>query len=105
MRASKLYAPTLREVPAEADIVSHQLLMRAGYIRKAAGGIYSYLPLALRVLRKIEAIVREEMNAEDAQEVLMPITQPAEIWQESGRWDVLRIGMAGCFVLVLHMKR
>ena len=88
MRASKLYAPTLREVPAEADIVSHQLLMRAGYIRKAAGGIYSYLPLALRVLRKIEAIVREEMNAEDAQEVLMPITQPAEIWQESGRWDV-----------------
>ncbi|MFA6075868.1 MAG: proline--tRNA ligase [Negativicutes bacterium] len=88
MRASKLYSPTLREVPAEAEIVSHQLLMRAGYIRKSAGGIYSYLPLALRVLKKIEAIVREEMNAEDAQEILMPITQPAEIWQASGRWDV-----------------
>ena len=88
MRASKLYSPTLREVPAEAEIVSHQLLLRAGYIRKSAGGIYSYLPLALRVLKKIEAIVREEMNAEDGQEVLMPITQPAEIWQASGRWDV-----------------
>lgn len=88
MRASKLYSPTLREVPAEAEIASHQLLMRAGFIRKSAGGVYSYLPLAMRVLKKIEAIVREEMDAEDAQEILMPIIQPAEIWQESGRWDV-----------------
>ena len=88
MRASLLYAPTLREVPAEAEVPSHQLLVRAGFIRKSAGGIYSYLPLAVRVLRKIERIVREEMDAEGAQEILMPITQPAEIWEESGRWAV-----------------
>lgn len=88
MRVSKLYAPTLREVPAEAEVVSHQLMLRAGFMRKAAGGIYSYLPLAWRVLRKIEKIVREEMDAKGSQELLMPIVQPAEIWQESGRWDV-----------------
>ena len=88
MRVSKLYAPTLREVPAEAEVVSHQLMLRAGFMRKAAGGIYSYLPLAWRVLRKIENIVREEMDAKGSQELLMPIVQPAEIWQESGRWDV-----------------
>ena len=88
MRVSRLYAPTLREVPAEAEVVSHQLMLRAGFMRKAAGGIYSYLPLALRVLKKIEYIVREEMDQAGAQELLMPIVQPAEMWQESGRWDV-----------------
>ena len=88
MRVSKLYAPTLREVPAEAEVVSHQLMLRAGFMCKAAGGIYTYLPLAWRVLKKIERIVREEMDAKGSQELLMPIVQPAEIWQESGRWDV-----------------
>ena len=88
MRVSKLYAPTLREVPAEAEVVSHQLMLRAGFMRTAAGGIYTYLPLAWRVLKKIERIVREEMDAKGSQELLMPIVQPAEIWQESGRWDV-----------------
>ncbi len=88
MRVSKLYAPTLREVPAEAEVVSHQLMLRGGFLRKAAGGIYTYLPLAWRVLRKIEKIVREEMDAKGSQELLMPIVQPAEIWQESGRWEV-----------------
>ena len=88
MRVSKLYAPTLREVPAEAEVVSHQLMLRAGFMRKAAGGIYTFLPLAWRVLKKIERIVREEMDAKGSQELLMPIVQPAEIWQESGRWDV-----------------
>lgn len=88
MRVSKLYAPTLREIPAEAEVVSHQLMLRAGFMRKAAGGIYTYLPLAWRVLKKIERIVREEMDAKGSQELLMPIVQPAEIWQESGRWDV-----------------
>ena len=88
MRVSKLYAPTLREVPAEAEVVSHQLMLRAGFMRKAAGGIYTYLPLAWRVLKKIERIVREEMDAKGSQELLMSIVQPAEIWQESGRWDV-----------------
>jgi prolyl-tRNA synthetase len=88
MRASKLYAPTLRETPAEAEVVSQQLMYRAGFIRKAAGGIYNYLPLALRVLKKIERIVREEMDAAGGQELLMPIVLPAEMWQETGRWDV-----------------
>ncbi len=88
MRASKLYAPTLRETPAEAEIISHQLMYRAGFIRKAAGGIYSYLPLAWRVIGKIERIVREEMDAGGGQELLLPIVLPAEMWQETGRWDV-----------------
>lgn len=88
MRMSNLYAPTLREVPAEAEVVSHQLMLRAGMIRKATGGVYSYLPLALRTLRKIEQIVREEMDAKGGQEIAMPIIQPAEIWQQTGRWDV-----------------
>ena len=88
MKMSNLYAPTLREVPAEAEVVSHQLMLRAGMIRKAAGGVYSYLPLAWRVLRKIEQIVREEMDAKGGQEIAMPIVQPAEIWQQTGRWDV-----------------
>lgn len=88
MRMSKLFAPTLREVPAEAEVVSHQYLLRAGYIRKTAAGVYSYLPLAWRVLHKIEAIVRQEMDRADGQEVLLPVLHPAELWQESGRWDV-----------------
>lgn len=88
MRVSQLYAPTLREVPAEAEVVSHQLMLRAGLIRKAAGGFYTYLPLAWRVLKKIEEIVREEMDAKGGQELAMPIVQPAEMWQETGRWDV-----------------
>ncbi len=88
MRFSSLYAPTLREVPAEAEVASHQLLLRAGFIRKAAGGIYTYLPLAWRVLNKIAQIVREEMDLKGGQEIAMPIVQPAEIWQESGRWSV-----------------
>lgn len=83
-----MFAPTLREVPAEAEVVSHQLMLRAGFLRKSAGGMYNYLPLAWRVLKKIENIVREEMDASGAQELLMPIVQPAEIWQESGRWGV-----------------
>ncbi len=87
MRASRLLMPTLKETPAEAEIISHQLMLRAGMIRKLAAGLYSWLPLGLRVLRKVEAIVREEMNAAGAQEVLMPVVQPANLWQESGRWE------------------
>lgn len=88
MLFSQVYAPTLRETPAEAEIPSHQLMLRAGMMRKAAGGVYTYLPLAYRVLKKIENIVREEMDRKGGQEVLMPIMQPAELWQETGRWDV-----------------
>lgn len=88
MLASKLYAPTLRETPADADVVSQQYMLRAGMIRKMAGGIYSYLPLAWKSIRKIKAIIHEEMANIGAQEIMMPIIQPAEIWQESGRWNV-----------------
>lgn len=87
-RMSNTYAPTLKEVPSEAEIASHRLLLRAGMIRKVASGIYTYLPLALRSLRKIERIVREEMDAIGCQELLLPVVQPAELWRESGRWDV-----------------
>ncbi len=88
LRLSKVYAPTLKEDPTEAELASHRLLLRAGMIRKTASGIYSFLPLGLRALAKIEAIVREEMNAIGSQELLLPIVQPAELWRESGRWDV-----------------
>ncbi|SHE58875.1 prolyl-tRNA synthetase [Desulfofundulus australicus DSM 11792] len=88
MRISQLFLPTLREVPAEAEVISHQLLLRAGFIRKAAAGVYTFLPLAWRVIRKIEQIIREEMDRQGGQEIMMPIIQPAELWQESGRWDV-----------------
>lgn len=88
MRATALYAPTLREIPAEAEVISHQLLLRAGYIRRTAAGVYTYLPLGIRVLKKIEQIIREEMDKQGGQEIMMPIIQPAELWQESGRWDV-----------------
>ncbi|MGD9984628.1 MAG: proline--tRNA ligase [Porticoccaceae bacterium] len=87
MRASRLLIPTLKETPAEAEVISHQLMLRSGMIRKLAAGLYSWLPLGLRVLRKVEAIVREEMNAAGAQEILMPVVQPADLWQESGRWE------------------
>jgi prolyl-tRNA synthetase len=88
MRFSRLLIPTMKENPTEAEAVSHRLLLRAGMIRKLASGIYHYLPLGLRVLRKVEAIVREEMNRAGAQEVLLPAVQPAELWQESGRWEI-----------------
>ncbi|TCL69411.1 prolyl-tRNA synthetase [Hydrogenispora ethanolica] len=88
MRQSKLFAPTLRETPAEAEIISHQLMLRAGMIRKSAAGMYTFLPLAQRVIGKIAKIVREEMDREEGQELALPIVQPAEIWKESGRWEV-----------------
>lgn len=88
MRASELYFPTLREVPNEAEIVSQQLLLRAGFMRKTAAGVYTYLPLAKRVLSKIETIVRQEMDRAGGQELLMPIIQPKELWEQSGRWSV-----------------
>src|SRR3972149_5178119 len=86
MRVSKFLLSTVRETPAEAETISHQLMLRAGMIRKLAAGIYTWLPLGLKVLRKVEAIVRAEMNRAGAQEVLMPAVQPAELWQESGGW-------------------
>lgn len=88
MKASKMLMPTLREVPAEAELASHKLMLRAGMMRKAASGFYSYLPLAWRSIKKIENIIREEMDAKGGQELMMPVLQPAEIWQESGRWSV-----------------
>ncbi|RKX46590.1 MAG: proline--tRNA ligase [Thermotogae bacterium] len=87
MRFSKLYAPTLKEKPADAELVSQELLQRGGFVRKVAAGVYAYLPLGWRVIKKIEEIVREEMGAIGAQELLMPIIQPAEIWKITGRWD------------------
>ncbi|MEO5362872.1 MAG: proline--tRNA ligase [Magnetococcus sp. DMHC-8] len=87
MRFSKLLLPTLREDPVDAQVVSHRLMLRAGLIRPLGSGIYTWLPLGLRVLRKVEAIVRQEMDQAGAQEVLMPAVQPAELWQESGRWE------------------
>jgi prolyl-tRNA synthetase len=96
MRTSRFPLATLKEVPADAEIISHQLMLRAGMIRKVAAGVYNWLPLGLKVLRKVEAIVREEMDRAGALEVLMPSVQPAELWQESGRWakygpELLRI--------------
>ena len=87
MRASQFFIATLKEAPSDAEVVSHKLMTRAGMIRKLAGGIYSYMPMGLRVIRKIEAIIREEMNRAGAIELLMPVVQPAELWQETGRWD------------------
>ena len=87
MRCTQTLLATMRETPAEAEIVSHRLMLRAGLVRLLASGLYSWLPLGMRVLRKVEAVVREEMNAAGAQEVLMPAVQPAELWEESGRWS------------------
>ena len=87
MRASQIFIPTLKETPAEAELISHQLLLRGGFIRRLASGLYTWMPLGLRVLRQVERVVREEMNRGGAQELLMPVVQPAELWQESGRWE------------------
>lgn len=87
MRASQFFISTLKEAPSDAEVVSHQLMLRAGMIKRLAAGIYSYMPMGLRVIRKIEAIIREEMNRAGAIELLMPLVQPAELWQETGRWD------------------
>ena len=87
MRLSQLPLNTLKEVPADAEVISHQLMLRAGLIRRLASGLYSWLPLGLRVLQRIETIVREEMNRAGAFELLMPSVQPAELWRESSRWD------------------
>ena len=86
MKTSKFFISTLKEVPAEAEVVSHRLMLRAGLIRRLAAGIYTWLPLGLKVLRKVEAIIRDEMNRAGALELVMPVVQPAELWQESGRW-------------------
>ncbi|HDG99001.1 MAG TPA: proline--tRNA ligase, partial [Desulfobacterales bacterium] len=88
MRYTKYFIPTYREIPAEAEVISHQLMLKAGLIRKLTAGIYTYLPAGLRSIRKVENIIREEMNRAGAIELLMPAVQPAELWQESGRWDV-----------------
>jgi prolyl-tRNA synthetase len=98
MRSSKYTISTLKETPADAEIVSHQLMLRAGLIRKLASGLYTWMPMGFRVLKKVENIVREEMDRSGAQELLMPIIQPAELWQESGRWDKYDTG------LLLKMK-
>jgi prolyl-tRNA synthetase len=87
MKATRYFVATLKEAPADAEIVSHQLMMRAGMIKRLSAGIYSYMPMGLRVIRKVEAIIREEMNAAGAIELLMPVVQPAELWQESGRFQ------------------
>jgi prolyl-tRNA synthetase len=87
MRASRFFVSTLKEAPSDAEIVSHKLMMRAGMIKRLGSGIYTYMPMGLRVIRKVEAIVREEMNRAGAVELLMPVVQPAELWQETGRWD------------------
>ncbi|MEY3865714.1 MAG: hypothetical protein RL234_1205 [Pseudomonadota bacterium] len=87
MKASQTFLATLKEAPADAEVVSHQLMVRAGLIRKLSAGIYNYLPLGLKVIRKVENIIREEMNRAGAIELLMPIVQPAELWQETGRWE------------------
>jgi prolyl-tRNA synthetase len=87
MKASQFFISTQKEAPAEAEIISHQLMMRAGLIKRIGSGIYTYMPMGLRSVRKVEAIVREEMNKAGAMELLMPAVQPAELWQESGRWE------------------
>src|SRR5512138_3357905 len=87
MKASRFFVATLKEAPADAEIISHQLMVRAGMIKRLSAGIYSYMPMGLRVIRKVENIIREEMNRAGAVELLMPVVQPAELWQESGRFD------------------
>ena len=88
MKMSTIFLHTLKEEPRDAEVVSHKLMLRASMIKKLASGIYSYLPYGLKALRKVEKIIREEMNAAGAQEVLMPAVQPSEIWKESGRWSL-----------------
>src|SRR2546426_12599830 len=96
MRLSQYPINTLKETPAEAEVLSHQLMLRSGLIRRLAAGLYSWLPIGLRTLQKVERIIREEMNRAGALELVMPVVQPAELWQESGRWteygpELLRI--------------
>ncbi|SEF65073.1 proline--tRNA ligase [Nitrosomonas ureae] len=93
MRVSQFFVSTLKEAPAEAELISHKLMLRAGLIKRLGSGLYTWMPLGLRVLRKIENIIREEMNSSGAVEVLMPAIQPAELWQETGRWDVFGLQM------------
>src|SRR4029077_7139314 len=87
MKASQFFVSTLKEAPADAEVASHKLMMRAGFIKRLGAGIYSYMPMGLRVIRKVEAIIREEMNRAGAIELLMPVVQPAELWQETGRFQ------------------
>jgi len=87
MRYSKMFIPTMKEDPKEAEVLSHRLMLRAGFIRKLASGVYTWLPLGLKSLKKVENIIREEMNRKGAQEIIMPFVQPKELWEESGRWD------------------
>src|SRR5690554_280147 len=87
MRATQMLIATLKETPADAEVISHQLMLRSGMIRRLTSGLYTWLPLGLKTLRKVERIVREEMNRAGAQEILMPAVCPAELWQETGRWD------------------
>ena len=87
MRYTQMFLPTLKEIPSDAEVISHQLMLRAGMIRKLTSGVYSYLPMGYRVIRKVEQIIREEMNRAGAQEIFMPTVQPAELWKESGRWN------------------
>jgi prolyl-tRNA synthetase len=87
MRTSQYLLSTLKETPNDAEVISHQLMLRAGMIRKLASGLYTWLPTGLRVLHKVEAIVRDEMNKAGAIEISMPVVQPAELWEESGRWE------------------
>ena len=89
MKMSELFMPTLREVPAEAVIASHRLMLRAAVMRKLSNGLFAYLPLGLRAFRKVEAIIREEMDAIGAMEFKPPVMQPGEFWKESGRWDTM----------------
>jgi len=89
MRFSSMFLPTLKETPSEAEVISHKYMLRSGMIRKLASGIYSFLPTGLKSLRKVENIIRQEMDRAGAQEVLLPSIQPAELWMESGRWDVM----------------
>ena len=87
MRVSQFFLSTLKEAPAEAELVSHRLMLRAGLIRRLGSGIYTWMPLGLRVVRRVEQVVREEMNRAGALELSMPVVQPAELWRESGRWQ------------------
>lgn len=94
MRMSKLFFQTLREAPADAEVVSHQLILRAGLVRQIAAGLFDILPLGMRIKQNIEAIFREEMNAIGGQEVVFPVAHPAELWQQSGRWYQIGDDMA-----------
>ena len=109
MRRTQLFLPTLKETPAEAQIVSHRLMLRAGMVRQSAAGIYTWLPMGLRVLQKIAQIVREEQDATGAQEVLMPTIQSADLWRKSGRYDdyavCVPLSRIGRPTLPLHRRR